>query len=300
MKKRWKIFWIVCAVLTAAGIILAAAGTALGGLTMLRSENDETFVESVLDSLGIRGRTTVTYQSDPDDLPELSEDGGSKDYGYVPDTPDGELVTAYDGISELNLDLGGLGVCIIPYDGDQIIVDISRLRADLRDDVNIEQNGGELELKAATRKWNTNGGSIAYISVPRGILFESIAADVKAGLLEMADIEVNELSVKVGAGQIVAESVSAESLEADCGAGQITFSGDITLGADINCDVGEVFFTTPGTVDDYDYELSCSLGEITLGERAYSGFSNKVNIDNESGRLIKAECDMGSIKIMFE
>ena len=36
MKKRWKIFWIVCAVLAAAGLLLTAAGAALGGLSALR------------------------------------------------------------------------------------------------------------------------------------------------------------------------------------------------------------------------------------------------------------------------
>ena len=30
MKRRWKIFWIVCAVLAAAGLILTAAGIILG------------------------------------------------------------------------------------------------------------------------------------------------------------------------------------------------------------------------------------------------------------------------------
>ena len=37
MKKRWKIFWIVCAVLAAAGLLLTAAGAALGGLSALRN-----------------------------------------------------------------------------------------------------------------------------------------------------------------------------------------------------------------------------------------------------------------------
>ena len=40
MKKGWKVFWIVCAVLTATGLFMTAAGAALGGLSML-SNRDE-------------------------------------------------------------------------------------------------------------------------------------------------------------------------------------------------------------------------------------------------------------------
>ena len=35
MKKGWKVFWIVCAVMAAAGIVMTVAGIALGGVTIL-------------------------------------------------------------------------------------------------------------------------------------------------------------------------------------------------------------------------------------------------------------------------
>ena len=40
MKKGWKIFWIVCAVLAAVGLLLTAAGVVLGGISALRSAQD--------------------------------------------------------------------------------------------------------------------------------------------------------------------------------------------------------------------------------------------------------------------
>ena len=59
MKKGWKIFWIICAVLAAVGIFLAVAGTALGGLVMLRDDRDEEIVRSWLSRFGIRQEVTV-------------------------------------------------------------------------------------------------------------------------------------------------------------------------------------------------------------------------------------------------
>ena len=64
MKKGWKIFWIICAVLAAIGIFLAVAGTALGGLALLRDEQDENIVRDWMDRLGIRIRNEVTVTAD--------------------------------------------------------------------------------------------------------------------------------------------------------------------------------------------------------------------------------------------
>ena len=46
MKRRWKIFWIVCAVLAAAGLILTAAGIILGAPV----SGLKRFIENVRDS----------------------------------------------------------------------------------------------------------------------------------------------------------------------------------------------------------------------------------------------------------
>ncbi len=72
MKKGWKIFWIICAVLAAIGIFLAVAGTALGGLALLRDEQDENIVRGWVDRLGCRIRTEDTG---PTDVPELPRGG---------------------------------------------------------------------------------------------------------------------------------------------------------------------------------------------------------------------------------
>lgn len=295
MKKRWKIFWIVCAVLACTGILLVTAGAALGGLTMLRSSKDERFIESVLDRLGIGIRTEVTYTSDSGFLPDLSEDGS-----YVPGEPDGELITAWEGVGELNLDLGGLGVIAIPYEGSEILVDLSGLRSDLRSGVDITQNGGELEVTAENRNWNTNDGSMIYISIPRGTYFDSVSANVGAGFLELSGISAGEISMNVGAGQIIAEDMTAEDVEAYCSAGQITMSGEVMGDADIECSLGEVLFTTPGTQDMYNYELTCGMGELVVGNETYSGLSNALSLDNGSDRTITADCAMGRIEVLYE
>ena len=55
-----------------------------------------------------------------------------------------------------------------------------------------------------------------------------------------------------------------------------------------------------GAAGDYDYELKCAVGELTIDGESYSGLVNKKEIDNGSGCRIKAECDMGNVNIDFE
>ena len=278
MKKGWKVFWIVCAVMAAAGIAMTVTGIALGGLAMLSNADEAGPVHDWLQRTGRRVETENTV-------------------------PDGEMITAYEGIDEISLDLSNLGIVVTPSDSEAVIVDTSQLSSDIREDVVISQNGGELEMETDGHSGfhgNADDPGMLYISIPRGAYYNSFSADVGAGLLEMEGVSAGEISLEVGAGQIIAEGFCTDVLEADCGAGQISLQGEVLRTADLNCDVGEVLFTLPGGMEVYNYELSCSAGELIVGDEAYSGIRNDMKIDNGSSCLIEAECRIGRMEIMFE
>ena len=278
MKKGWKVFWIVCAVMAAAGIAMTVTGIALGGLAMLSNADEAGPVHDWLQRTGRRVETENTV-------------------------PDGEMITAYEGIDEISLDLSNLGIVVTPSDSEAVIVDTSQLSSDIREDVVISQNGGELEMETDGHSgfyWNADDPGMLYISIPRGAYYNSFSADVGAGALEMEGVSAGEISLEVGAGQIIAEGFCTDVLEADCGAGQISLQGEVLRTADLNCDVGEVLFTLPGGMEVYNYELSCSAGELIVGDEAYSGIRNDMKIDNGSSCLIEAECRIGRMEIMFE
>ena len=263
MKKGWKIFWIICAVLAAIGIFFAVAGTALGGLALLRDEQDENIVRDWMDRLGIRIRNEVTVTTDVSELP---------DGEYTPGEINGRDITSYSGIDELDLELTGMSVCVLPYDEElgeiyagDIVVDTSQCRDDLKDMITVTQDGSALQVHMEARgRLNTQDSGIMYISVPRWIYFQKITADAKAGLIELSEIEARELEVKTDAGQIIVSAFSAERLDAECGVGQIILEGEVTGSAELDCNIGEVLCTLPGTADAYDYELKCAVGELMI------------------------------------
>ena len=247
MKKGWKVFWIVCAVMAAAGIVMTAAGIALGGAAMLSSADESGPVHEWLQRTG-RIVTENTAPGEPDDQPDITTDSGAYSGGYVPGEPDGDMITAYEGIDEISMDLSGLGVIAEPTDGDDVIIDTSQLRADIREALVITQDGGKLEMETDSHRGfgrNASDPGMLYISLPQGAYYNSFSADVGAGFLEMRGISAGEMEV-------------------------------------------------------YNYELSCSAGELIVGDEAYSGLRNKMKIDNGSSCLIEAECRIGRMEIMFE
>ena len=306
MKSGWKVFWIVCAVMAAVGIVMTVAGVALGGLRMLSNTDESGPVHEWLQRFGRIVETEESVQNVQDgleEIPDIIADSGDPDDGYVPGKPDGNMITAYDGITEISLDLSYPSVIVSPSDSDAVIVDTSQLSPEIRGDIAVSQDGGELELETdghRSLKWNTASAEMLYISIPRGTHYKSFSADVGAGMLEMEGILAEEISLDVGAGQIIAEGFYTDVLEADCGAGQVTLQGEVVQNADLNCDVGEVLFTLPGEMETYNYELSCSAGELIVGDEAYSGLRNQMKIDNSSSCLIEAECRIGRMEIMFE
>lgn len=299
MKKGWKIFWIICAVLAAVGIFLTVAGTALGGLAMLRGDKDEGIIRAWADRLGSWAGNEITVVTDVT---------GLVDKNYTPGELDGIEITSYSGIDGLDLELTGMTVCVMPYNeklkevynGD-IIVDISQCRDDLKDQITVTQNGSELKVRMEEqRRLNTQDIGVMYISVPRDLYFEKIIADAKAGLIELSEIKAGELDVNTDAGQIIVSNFSAKRVGAECGAGQITLEGEVTELADINCNVGEVVCILPGTEDAYDYELRCDVGRLWIDGESYNGIENKKKIDNGSGCRINVECSLGNVEIDFE
>ena len=94
-----------------------------------------------------------------------------------------------------------------------------------------------------------------------------------------------------------------EHLDTECGAGSIELLGAVLTGdAEIDCKLGSIvlIMANQPVESDYDYELSCGAGEVIVGDKSYSGLFREAEIDNGSGRLIKADCGLGSIVIQFE
>lgn len=284
MKKHWKIFWIICAVLSGIAVIFLAAGVMLGGVGMLRNTADNKWVGFWEKRIDEEDGLSDEIMTDS----HVSQDENS-------------LVRDFDQKNKISVDMQGMSVKIQTCETDRIIVDRTECREDLQEEIKIEEKKDELKICFENDKtYHTNDVGILKISVPENYILHEIKASAGAGYAELTDINAEEVKLNVGAGQIIAHNICADKLEAECGAGEIRADATIQKEAEIECSIGSIILNVIGEEKNYDYELSCDAGELILGNEEYSGLNNNIRIDNKTGRKIEADCRMGRIEVNFQ
>ena len=150
--------------------------------------------------------------------------------------------------------------------------------------------------------------------VPEGYYFENTSLDLGAGSLSVEELQTGALEANVGAGKMTFEKLEADQAELDCGAGQMTveelssrvaevsvgmgsirLTGDVTERLDGECSMGELKLTLAGAQTDFNYDLSCGMGDDS-----YDGLAQEKQINNNASKNMELECAMGSVVVEFK
>ena len=314
MKKFMKVCGITALILLVLGVVLAAAtGTVRGRLAIEQAVRTVTGGRVNVDFDGFWGWGSrlpdVDY--DIDDVTDfdsrydiLGED--------VPKLRLGEEVKA------LNIEAGGCEFYTVKSDDDSFYVEASdagRFQAYLE--------GGTLYIRVTTSSgswgiWGSRKTCKVRLYVPEGYSLEEADIELGVGVLEFEGLKADEVSLNVGAGNIKVDGLTADSLEVEVGMGQIELGelnvkrleaeigmgelvvrGSVAGNAKVSCSMGNVDMELTGRREDFNYELSGAMGNISLGYSSYSGFGMSESIDNRAGKKIEAECAAGNIIIRF-
>lgn len=271
MKKRWKIFWIVCACMGVIGaaclLISFSMGVTIEAIEQ-RFPNGISIGKFEVENDGVEAEDTDAHHI-YEDINELDIEltAGELEI-YVSDQPQIELVT--ERISE-KLKLK----CY--RDNDTLVIDSSDISG------NIIGNLGTVSL---------------YL--PENVVFAEASISVGAGTLYIEDIRAKELSVDVGTGEAVIDSFEAKEADFDCGAGELTACGNVEKLVDIDCGMGKVDYTTYDREIDYNYNLSCGVGNIECGSHSCSGIGSDQKLDNHASKTMDIDCGIGEVTISFE
>ena len=111
--------------------------------------------------------------------------------------------------------------------------------------------------------------------------------------------EAEELCVDVGAGEADINRFTAGEVDFNCGTGSIITSGDVKEKADIDCGIGQITFTANGKQSDYNYEITCGIGEVVCGQSTYSGIGCDEKINNHAAKEMNIECGIGEVNVNF-
>lgn len=312
MKRRWKIFWIVCGVMFLAGLICCVVADRVFGVT----GNDifAEFPHGIV--IGSDDDTDDDWDDDWDDDDDDDDDDDAKDTS--------EHADAKEEQSRKEAVMNGKNV--IEGNGKAVYQHITNMKsniyagtvylktADNTGEIMVESVGiseklgfyayeqdGTLYLKTNKKIKNTNNigkGSIT-ITIPANMKFDEIDLTLKAGELKADKLVAGKMEVKNGAGKVYLQDFTADNAEFECGAGSLSGNGDATEKIKVDCGVGEVDLKLKGSKKDYNYDLECGIGEITCGDDRYSGFGKEVHLDNKASKNMEIDCGIGQINIDY-
>lgn len=132
---------------------------------------------------------------------------------------------------------------------------------------------------------------------------KNVTIDIGAGRLQIEKLVCSEdAKCEIGAGQMLLNDVQiGGSFAGDIGAGEMRLTGNIQGNAEVSCAMGNTEMTFIGsTMEEHNYEVSCSAGNIDIGNRSFAGLATESDIDNGAANTYKLECAMGNITVKFQ
>ena len=213
------------------------------------------------------------------------------------DALDGNTVDM-DFASDLEISLKYDELLIQEYDGDKIRVNVAN---DAKNDVVVKETSGKITI-TDTRSGNVKKKKQIKVIVPSGKDFDTVSLGVDMGTIDLeCDLKVQELSVEVGAGEFSGYgNITAAYCDLQVGAGTIDIDQLDIQKLNADCSAGEIDMVVTRKEKDYNYDLSCGMGEINLEDSEYSGIGIEKNISNEGARKdMVLECGMGEIDVEF-
>lgn len=213
------------------------------------------------------------------------------------DALDGNTVDM-DFASDLEISLKYDELLIQEYDGDKIRVNVAN---DAKNDVVVKETSGKITI-TDTRSGNVKKKKQIKVIVPSGKDFDTVSLGVDMGTIDLeCDLKVQELSVEVGAGEFSGYgNITAAYCDLQVGAGTIDIDQLDIQKLNADCSAGEIDMVVTGKEKDYNYDLSCGMGEINLEDSEYSGIGIEKNISNEGAQKdMVLECGMGEIDVEF-
>lgn len=288
MKKFTK-FALGCAVTCAAvGLGLSVAGLAMGaastGKDVLAKALDETIHSDNM-------RWSVSVLRDEEDWDDMDEEWNNS---VTPKETNGSSIFEFDEYKNLDIELSADELYLKKYDGKGIQVEVS----ENDDKVRVKQDGDTLKIKSLTKL----DGTQITVYYPADLAFNEVDIEVDAGTIHMEDDwNVNDLEIQVGAGEMTSDGkIIAREISVDVGTGEVDMNSVESHSIDVECGVGSLKLKLFGAETEYNYQVECGLGRVTVGNQTYSGISEEAKVKNAGAtKKLEVECGMGDVEILF-
>lgn len=238
------------------------------------------------------------------------------------------LHDTYEGVTSIKMDIDYREVEIV--NGDRFSIDATgiienEIESYVSDGIWHINEKNSKKIKIFGRRisvssiFDWNDRDKIKITIPKDFVGREMDFRIKAGALSAEEIKaescnldvktgriaINRLSVSgpsnyhVGAGEIKVDQMDATDIDLSCEVGSIDVTGTILGDNSITNSVGNVKLNLNAESSDYSYEISCSVGEVTVGNNSYRNLSNRVINENNAKNKLKLDCSVGKITVKF-
>ena len=277
--------------LTAAVVGVVGIGMSIGGVAM-----GATIAGLNLSKYGFDGivKQTAKYIS-LDDKDDWEQDWDEITQLEPVETDNDKKIFETAPISDLKLSLSGDELKFRSYDGDKLRIEVSGSK---KDKIRIGTEDDSLILETTGR---TRDREIT-VSYPKNVRFKETSIEVAAGTVTMCDeFWTDDLDVSVAAGEFTntGKIRAASDTTIAVGTGNVELSELDINNLEVDCGIGNVGIL--GKEADYNYQISCSAGNVDIGDSSYSGVGHNKNITNPNAKgNMNLDCGVGNITVDFE
>ncbi len=284
MKRGSKVFLGIACFCIGVGILLSILGIALGGSSISHANANYGYTYKAEDIQSIKldvkyGHVSIKEGDEfAAEISNVVEDGFQ---GYV---EEGTWYLKQSGTAANTINFFGIYMPLsfgFDYDDYNPKIVITVPADFMAENLVIDLGAGEIEVE----ELNTKNAEF----------------DIGAGSMEIRRLNVTDkISCEVGAGELVVKKLQAKNADFECGVGSMRITGEILGDLYADCGMGEIQLDLNGNEDDYNYDVSCGIGDISLNDHHYS-FSADDRIRNKDAiGTYKLNCSVGSLQVTIK
>lgn len=308
MKKSTRFFLMGAAILSLLGAVFLIVGTIFGGFSqgmklLSNGECSWSFFSPDWSDWNDDYHFNYTFSDEFNTIGSFSSIPGNYEEQEIADVTE---------ISKIAIQVGG-GTMSLKESDDNTF----RISAQHNNRYEYAIVDNTLYVKGKNAK-NIHTGNEVILYVPKNAAITTTEVQIGGGILEADSISANDVVIGIGAGEANIDDISADSMEMEIGAGDmnvengavgtvtmecamgnIDFEGSISGDSTIECSMGNISLDIDGDEEDFNYEVDCAAGDVSIGDMEASGFVGERSIDNQADKKMQIECAMGSIDVNF-
>lgn len=166
---------------------------------------------------------------------------------------------------------------------------------------------GVLHIRYRRKKWIFHHAiNTARITLwlPKGKVYSVFTLEIGAGNADLKRLEMQckTVNLEAGAGNIEVGVVrESQSVFVKIGAGNVSIESVQSSDVRVECGVGNCSLGLEGREDEYNYEISCGIGEIKINDnRMQSIGAGELRKNTQALGTVKLSCGVGEIEIHTE